>query len=105
MFLLTSTSNFSPKKKIAQQPITDAVPVKCVTEKGLAVFLFGIEIGGHAVCAATIRGKGLQFVIPDSISHPNRKDQNLICVPSCFPKNRSILNLFSAILFSDYVTV
>ena len=45
----------------------------------LAVFLFGIEIGGHPVlCAATIRGKGLQFVIPDSISHPNRKDQNLI---------------------------
>ena len=42
------------------------------------MFLFGIEIGGHAVCAASIKGKGLQFVILDSISHPNREDQNLI---------------------------
>ena len=44
--------NFSSKKKIANQPITVAVSVNPVTEKGpdwmLGNFLLGIEIGeGH----------------------------------------------------------
>ena len=43
--------NFNTKKKIANQPITAAVPVNPVTMKGrdwlLGVFLFGTEIGGY----------------------------------------------------------